>query len=103
MRLRPDSGEDFAVITCVDKAGGRELQVNNLIAELRGAPGSPVRLRMFLDASVLEVFANGVTVLTARIYRAPAGPLRLSFAGEAEINSIDVWQIQPISKDRLTS
>jgi hypothetical protein len=52
---------------------------------------------------VLEVFANGATVMTVRVYRAPSGPLRLSFEGEAEVNSVDVWQIQPISKDRLTS
>jgi beta-fructofuranosidase len=102
LRLRPDSGEDFAVITCVDKAGGREIRVNNLVAPLSGAPGS-IRLRTFLDASVLEVFANGATVMTVRGYRAPSGPLRLSFEGEAEVNSVDVWQIQPISKDRLTS
>src|SRR4029077_11477071 len=84
LRLRPESGEDFAVITCVDKTGGREIRVNNLIAPLSGAPGSPVRLRVFLDASVLEVFANGATVMTVRVYRAPSGPLRLSFEGEAE-------------------
>jgi hypothetical protein len=58
---------------------------------------------VFLDASVLEVFANGTTVMTVRVYRVPSGPLRLSFDGEAKINSIDVWQSQPISKDRLTS
>jgi beta-fructofuranosidase len=103
LRLRPESGEDFAVITCVDEAGRRELHVNNLIAELRGGPGSPVRLRMFLDGSVLEVSANGTTVMTARIYRAPSGPLRLSFEGEAEVSSVDFWQMQPISRDRLTS
>ena len=103
VRLRPESGEDFAVIACVDKAGGRELHVNNLVAPLAGEPGSPVRLRMFLDASVLEVFANGTTVMTARIYRAPSGPLRLSFHGEAEVDSVNVWQIQPISNDRLTT
>ena len=103
VRLRPEGGDDFAVITCVDKAGGRELHVNNLIAPLAGRLGSPVRLQMFLDASVLEVFANGTTVMTARVYRVPSGSLRLSFDGEAEVNSVDVWQIQPISKDRLMS
>jgi hypothetical protein len=58
---------------------------------------------MFLDGSVLEVSANGTTVMTARIYRAPSGPLRLSFEGEAEVSSVDFWQMQPISRDRLTS
>ena len=102
LRLSPESGEDFAVITCVDKTEGREIRVNNLVAPLSGAPGS-VRLRIFLDASVLEVFANGATVMTVRVYRVPSGPLHLSFEGEAEVNSVDVWQIQPISKHRLTS
>ena len=31
---------------------------------------------MFLDGSVLEVFANETTALTARIYQIPTGPLQ---------------------------
>jgi len=85
-----------------NKTGGRELRVNTVTAPLSGAPGSPVHLRAFLDGSVLEVFANGTTSLTARTYTIPSGPLRLKIEGEAELTNLDVWQITPISKDRLT-
>jgi hypothetical protein len=57
---------------------------------------------MFLDGSVLEIFVNGTTALTARVYRKPSGPIRLRFEGHAELKSLDVWQMKPISPDRLT-
>jgi hypothetical protein len=61
-----------------------------------------VRLHAFLDGSVLEVFVNGTMALTARIYQTPSGPLRLKLEGNAKPSSLDVWQMTPISKDRLT-
>jgi hypothetical protein len=57
---------------------------------------------MFLDGSVLEVFANETITLTARVYQVPSGPLRLKFEGDAKLMSLDAWRMQPISKDRLT-
>jgi sucrose-6-phosphate hydrolase SacC (GH32 family) len=64
--------------------------------------GSPVRLHVYLDGSVLEVFANETTSLTKRIYQIPSGPLTLKLEGAAELTSLDAWQMKPISKDRLT-
>ena len=100
--LQSESGETFATIACTNKAGGRELRVNTVTAPLAGAHGSPVRLRIFLDGSILEVFANESTALTARIYQIPNGALRLRLEGEAEVVALDAWQMTPISKDRLT-
>jgi hypothetical protein len=57
---------------------------------------------MFLDASVLEVFANQTTALTARIYNSPSTPLRLILDTSADLISLTVWQMKPISQDRLT-
>ena len=102
IHLQSESGENFATLSFANKTGGRELRVNTVTAPLSGAPGSPVHLRAFLDGSVLEVFANGTTSLTARTYTIPSGPLRLKIEGEAELTNLDVWQITPISKDRLT-
>ena len=76
--------------------------MNTVTAPLPGAAGSPVHLHLFLDGSVLEVFANGTTSLTARIYQIPSGPLRLKLEGDVELVSLDAWQMTPISKDRLT-
>jgi beta-fructofuranosidase len=102
-RLLAGKGETFASIEVTDYPKGRELCVNGVVAPLSGATGSSVRIHAFLDASVLEVFANGTATITARLYRAPSGPLRLAVDGDPEIAALDVWQMRPISKNRLTS
>jgi beta-fructofuranosidase len=101
LRLQSDLG-DFATISCSNHSGSRQLRVNTLTAPLPGVAGSRVRLHAFLDGSVLEIFVNGTTSITARIYQIPSGPLRLKIEGDAELTSLDVWQMTPISKDRLT-
>jgi beta-fructofuranosidase len=102
LELQSETGEDFAKISCTDKSKNRELSVNAITSTLPGAAGSLLHLHAFLDGSVLEVFANGTTSLTARIYRVPSGPLQLKIKGPAELRNFDAWQISPISKDRLT-
>ncbi len=101
IRLQSDT-EDFVTLSFTNNASGRELKVNNITAPLPGPPVSPVHLHMFLDGSVLEIFANGTSALTARVYRRPSGPIRLSFEGPAELTALDMWAITPISSDRLT-
>ena len=102
IHLQSETGQNFATITCANKSGRRELHVNAITAPLPGAVGSPIGLRVFLDGSVLEIFANETTSLTARIYQIPSGPLRLKIDGNAELTNLDVWQMKPISNDRLT-
>jgi beta-fructofuranosidase len=101
LRLQSDLG-DFATIACSNQSGGRQLRVNTVTTPLPGVAGSPVHLHAFLDGSVLEVFVNGTTSLTARIYQIPSGPLRMKIEGDVELTSLDIWQMTPISKDRLT-
>jgi hypothetical protein len=57
---------------------------------------------MFLDGSILEIFTNDTTTLTARVYQNPSPRLRLVLDGNAELTSLNIWQMNPISKDRLT-
>jgi beta-fructofuranosidase len=112
MRLHPKSDDfnlrlcsaagDFVSISCANRSGSRELRVNTIAAPLPGPAGSPVRLHMFLDGSVLEVFANDTVALTARVYQIPSGPLRMKLEGDAKIASLYTWRMKPISKDRLT-
>jgi beta-fructofuranosidase len=103
LNLQTETGKIFATIRCSAKSGGRELHVNNLKAAFPGDPELPVHLQIFLDGSVMEVFANGATVITARVYQIPSSPLCLRLEGEAELMDLQVWQVHPISKDRLTS
>jgi sucrose-6-phosphate hydrolase SacC (GH32 family) len=101
LRLYSDAG-DFVSISCSKQSGSRELRVNTVTAPLPGSGGSPVRLHMFLDGSVLEVFANDTVALTARVYQIPAGPLRLKLEGGVTLAALNAWQMKPISQDRLT-
>ena len=101
LRLQSDGG-DFVTISCSAQSGRRELRVNNVAAPLGENTSARVAMHLFLDGSVLELFVNGTTSLTARIYKIPAGPLHLKLES-AELVSLNAWQLTPISKDRLTS
>jgi len=65
-----------------------------------------LRLRIYIDASVIEIFANGTVSLTDRVY--PASPSSLGIGlfakgGTAHLRSLTLWELAPISNDRLTS
>lgn len=66
----------------------------------------PLRLRVFVDASVLETFANGRASISDRVY--PLSPASdgiglFSKGGAARLRAMTVWELSPISSDRLTS
>ncbi len=102
LHLRSEDGERFAAISCVENSGKRLLKVNDVAAPLHGSGALPIRLEVFLDGSVLEVIASGTTALTARVYTVPKWPLQVSFDGDGQVDSLDVWRMHSISKDRLT-
>jgi len=67
------------------------------------SPGEGVRLHIFLDRSVLEVYANGWACLTSRIYPSRLDSLGLdAFAegGSAKLKSVDVWKMGSIWGDK---
>ena len=101
--LKSEDGTPFVAISCANKMNFRELRINNIAVPLAGTSNSPVHLHMFLDGSVLEIFANESAAVTARVYLTPSGPLRLALASDVEILSLDAWQMGAISKNRLTS
>lgn len=100
VRLQSDNG-DFVTISLQNQSATRELRVNTFSVPLAGATDSQFDLHIFIDGSVIELFANGTSV-TARHYQLPAGPLRLKFEGTAELAHVEVWHMKPISNDRLT-
>ena len=62
-------------------------------------PGEPLSLHVFLDRSVIEVYANGRACLTSRVY--PSRPDSLGLAlfargGTAHLTSLDIWQLTSI-------
>jgi beta-fructofuranosidase len=105
-RLALADGSSAIVQISYDPAAtSRELQINTVSAPLAPRSGKEHRLALFLDASVIECFAEDTLALTTRVYRAPQSPLRLS-ATDADLSALyalRVSTIKPISPDRLTS
>jgi beta-fructofuranosidase len=68
-------------------------------APLVMAPGEALRLRVFIDRSVVEVFANGRQCVAARVYPGrddSTGVSLRSQGGEAKLVSLDAWQMKNI-------
>ena len=63
-------------------------------------------LNLYVDGSVIEVFINGEAAYTKRFYcpENTAPDLQMQWAGRlADIANLRVWQLSPISIDRLTT
>ncbi len=81
------SSKSEEVITGVDRTA------------LRLEEDNALKLRLFLDRSVLELFANNRTYLSGRVY--PTDPEALGVAlfaegGSARVRSMDIWQMRSI-------
>ena len=62
------------------------------------ADGEPLKLHIFLDRSVLEVFANTRQCLTQRIYPTRPDSLGVSIfasGGPIVVNRLDIWDMMP--------
>ena len=60
-------------------------------------PDEPLRLRVFLDKSVVEVFVNGKQCVAMRVYpgREDSTGVSLRAQGrDAELISLDAWQMR---------
>ena len=81
---------------CLDPAAHRD----GCTAPLLAAPGEPVTLHIFLDRSVLELFADeGRTLMTSRIYPTLADSLGValfSHGGAARLLALDIWTLRSI-------
>ena len=80
----------------------RASQHGNLIL----AEGETLRLIIFVDCSVIEVFANGRMCLTERAYTAKpsnTGVALYAKGGTAKLKSVQVFEMKPISADRMTT
>ena len=73
---------------------------------LKLATNESLRLHIFVDCSVIEVFANGRCCVTGRSYPPPGERLPVSLlarGGTAKLRSLTVFDMKPISPDRLTT
>ncbi len=67
-------------------------------SKLSLAPGGILKLQVFLDRSVIEVFANDTVCLTSRVYPTRADSLGVKLfreGGSALVKSLDIWEMKP--------
>ena len=117
LKVRAAPGGKEETLVTYSRTSGRlllERERSSLRLDVdRGSQGGPftlagdetLNLHVFLDASVIEIFANERACLTCRIYPSRPDSLGLgAFArgGKARLKSLDVWEMRPISPDRLT-
>jgi beta-fructofuranosidase len=65
--------------------------------------GESLKLHVFIDRSVVEVFANGRACVTIRIYPTRENSLGLdlfSHSGDARLKLLDVWEMKGIGERR---
>ena len=63
------------------------------------------KFHVYLDASVVECIVDHSAALTTRVYAPPHGPVRIN-ATDRDLklfSSFNIWEVRPISKDRLTT
>jgi beta-fructofuranosidase len=88
-------GIDTAESTLHEDSLGRPPEVGPL--EL--GDGERLRLRVFVDRSIVEVFANGRQCLTTRVYPERAdsvGVAAFAGRGRARLESVDVWEMRDV-------
>ena len=64
-----------------------------------GKGGDPLKLRIFIDRSVVEVFANGKQYLAMRVYPGRRDSLGVSLRAQGQgavLNRLDAWQMKAI-------
>ncbi|MSU73363.1 MAG: glycoside hydrolase family 32 protein [Opitutus sp.] len=68
-------------------------------AQAEMAPDEPLKVRVFVDRSVVEVFINGRQCLAARVYPERPDSVGVSLRAqgrEAQVRSLDAWQMKNI-------
>jgi beta-fructofuranosidase len=78
--------------------GGDNPQVQSQEAPFELQKGESLKLRIFLDRSILEVFANGRQCITQQIYPTRNDSLGVSLfsrGGSTNVKSINAWDMAP--------
>lgn len=69
-------------------------------------PGETFKLRIFVDGSVIEVFADETICVSGRMYPSRSDAIDLALVGRegaGRVKILDIWEMQPISPDRMTT
>jgi beta-fructofuranosidase len=102
IRRTPDGSEqtnlDFAPGTATLTTDRRRASLNagtdrdRRTVTLDLPPSEPLRLRVFLDRSLVEIYVNGRTCISTRIYPTRADALGVKVSGEPRV--LDAWEMR---------
>ncbi len=70
------------------------------------APGELLRLQIFVDCSVIEVFANDRACITERAYTSKPDSVNVALyakGGAAKLRTLRAYEMKPISTNRMTT
>jgi beta-fructofuranosidase len=110
VRCSPDGEEQTPIVLSLSKqtlrtelaksgAEGNFKDITEQVAPMPLKDGEPVRVRVFLDRSILEVFVNERQCLTQRIYPArkdSVGVKLFTRDGEMTVKSLEAWKMMPV-------
>jgi beta-fructofuranosidase len=109
MRCSPDGEEQTCLVYQSESqhisiereqsSANPEVDRGNCSIVLQVDPGESLKLHIFLDCSVLEVFVNGRSYLVSRIYperRDSLGVALFARKGRVRVRSLDIWCLASI-------
>jgi beta-fructofuranosidase len=89
-----ENGELYVDRRCSNARGDVDLETQYAALALRSGEG--LKLHIFFDRSVIEIYANDRVCLTSRIYPTRADSRGVSFfarGGSVTLRSVDVWKL----------
>jgi len=104
LSISDDTQEIFGTAFDPNCDGGT-LHIGPAIVKCSPSAATTHRLRLFLDGSVVECFLDDQVAWTSRTYRAAKSNLRIQIPREdlGAVQSLRIWPLRPISRDRLTT
>jgi beta-fructofuranosidase len=84
---------------------GAELQIAEKTMAVPPTANGRHKFHLYLDASVAESLVDHRAALTTRMYSVPGGSVRFRISDQdlQSFSALKIWEVKPISKDRLTS
>ena len=121
VEMVPDGAKQFGVKVCCSPGGeeqtlvyydaaDKKLKVDTRKSGLKEGPkkieagpfelkaGETLKLRVFVDKSIVEVFANGRQAITRRIYpsrKDSVGVVLFSKGGATKVTAVEAWEMMP--------
>jgi beta-fructofuranosidase len=89
-----------------DPANPDHVMIDGKVIPVRRSPKNELELHLYIDGSVIELFVNQQIGFTKRFYYSgsSAPPAGLRVTGKtALITDLSIWQLSPISSNRLTT